>query len=286
MASRTTYWPEALGGPEDGKLFSFRTCDYYIYLDANQHLKKSIAYTADARRELKKPANSLKSGVGYELDLAPQGDRTARFFILDIDYHAKTAQRAEIRSNRALVEYLSEQDDLYVEYTVNGGIHVLFKCSEPIYISDSMSKCPLTIATASGAERNGVVFEFKQKCLVYPSAFYVPLRSAPPRPPLAAHAYDVITSILDCIQDCFPNTCRVEWANHLGLHRLPSQRALAVFNTTINTAASSSKSNPRSLSDLMQNEHDDEDDDRATLDDKMQKVSFNVVSYFLATERD
>lgn len=260
MASRTTFWPDALGGPEDGKLFSFKTCEYYLYLDANRQTKKIIAFTDDPNKDKRKPASFTKTGVGYELDLAPCGDRTSHFFILDIDYHSKSSQRGEIRSNAALIEFLSEQDDLYTEYSVNGGVHVLFNCTEKIFISDAMSKCPL-MTTAS--ERHGVVFEFKHKCLVYPSANYAPFVSLP-KTPLARHSYDVIHTILNCIQECFPSTRPVEWANHLGLQRLP---------------VSSSATTNYSLSDLMQNEneHDDDDDEHVTIDVRMQKVSLIIL---------
>lgn len=153
MSARSAYWPQALGGVEGGKLFNFKTCTFYI----DDSFKKRVYYDANHTA----PANYNKHGLGYELDLDPTGTWVSNFFFLDIDNHHKGEQRETVRQNSTLLTFLKQQTDLYREFSVNGGIHIIFHCTVPIYIAESVSKAKLMLQ--SGDDYSGIVFEFKQK---------------------------------------------------------------------------------------------------------------------------
>ena len=184
MSARTDYWPTALGGIE-GILYTFNPCVYYVLeRDNKKYICSKSSPPPDQRYK--------ETGDGFELDFNVGKDKCSNFFILDIDCTSKCAQYSTYRNNRELAEFIRSQTDVYSEKTINGGYHLVFNCTSKIFIQKE--KAHLNVS----GKPSGIVFEFKHRCLVWPTANYTPICS-PAK--IARHTFDEILSTLVKIRD-------------------------------------------------------------------------------------
>jgi hypothetical protein len=147
---------------------------------------------------------------------------------LDIDYARKNAQKLELSNNELLDRAIQQNKDLYIERTVNGGLHILFSCAEPLYIGKAMAK--LNLVHKHSGSNHGVVFEFKHRCLTWPSADYKPVGVKPRF--AQRHALAQIIATIEKFYRCFESSSfllrDVDWTQYVQKPATVSQRAAAV----------------------------------------------------------
>lgn len=166
---------------------------HFFYSNSNP--KKYLCYnnSEDVPVDL---SSDYTRGNAYELEFIADKCFLANYFILDIDYRDKGEQRANIRDNRALQSYLKSTTDLYSEYTRNGGVHVVLGCTSRFTILSEKNSIYYSNKT-----QTRLVFEFKRKCLVWPSNGYESI--VQPECKIHRHTPEMLLVILDRILDCF-----------------------------------------------------------------------------------
>ncbi len=244
------YWSEYLGEKYDYKI---RTGTFYLL----ESKKKFLNFNDEIQKEPN--SNYTERGLAYELNVCTSSTLSANLFFLDIDHYNKSAQASVISGNKALLNLLSKWKDVYIEQTLNGGIHILFCCNDTLHISAGQAKHLLSNKNGP----TGVVFEFKQKCLVWPTAHYKAINQPTY---LQMHTYAQILEDLDSVYSCFDSTnlplVEPKWGQHI---------KLAVEDQQLNALL------PREVRAY----GDDDDDDDMTLDDRIESIDERIYKIFV-----
>lgn len=183
------FWKRYLNS-DDYKLHS----GYFYY--SNENPKKYLCYNNSDSAPFENLPTSYTRGNAYEIEFSMDTCWLANYFILDIDYRDKKNQRAFVKDNKLLKEYLQSTNDLYSEYTLNGGVHVVIGCTSKFTIMKEKNTICYT-----NKNPTPYVFEFKRKCLMWPTNGYEPL--VQPVCKIQKHTPEIILGILDKILGCF-----------------------------------------------------------------------------------
>ena len=146
-----TFWNNFFGSPDN---FSLKGGKKYFL---NRDRKKVITDNN---------VDDFYQNYGCEIEI-----KSANYVILDIDNKSKKSQRNTIKDSK-IVDILLKEKQIYLEETVNGGIHAIFKFDCGVSILNPV----VAIAEES------FVFEFLKKCITHPSTNYN-LLYAPIDPP-------------------------------------------------------------------------------------------------------